>query len=138
MLLDAGAKPDIKTRDGASPLWMAASGGHADAVRLLLERGAKAGFTAGDGTPAIWIAAAEGHAEVVKMLAAAGADPNAADRKIEASPVWIAARNGHLECVRELISAGASLDGETRGFTVKGIAGEQGHTEIVELLTIDD
>ena len=75
-LLDAGADPNERQKDGRTPLHMAAMKGMAEAVKGLLDAGAEleARMTTGGGiTPQHGVLTAE----IAKILLDAGADPNA-------------------------------------------------------------
>jgi len=76
LLLEHGADPNVKNRDGKTPLHNAASEGHLEVVKLLLERGADPNVKDDDGNTPLHNAAWRGHLEVVKLLLEHGADPN--------------------------------------------------------------
>jgi len=80
VLLDAGADVHATTvsndvtdhdRNELTALWLAAEGGHDDAVKLLLARGAHPMDSSPDGRSAVWLAADGGHHGVVRALSAA-------------------------------------------------------------------
>ena len=73
-LLDAGAPIDAPGRHGVTPLLLAATKGHLDAVRLLIERGAAVNAREGffRATP-VEMALSGGHREVALLLLARGA-----------------------------------------------------------------
>ena len=76
MLLQAGAEVDAADTDGATPLWKAASHGHADILTVLLEAGANvnASITLGNTKiTALGFAKARGQTEIIKILKAHGA-----------------------------------------------------------------
>lgn len=72
--LKFGANPHLPVDGSYSPLWVAASSGHADAVRLLLDNGAEVNHVSGPGNTALNGAASNGHLEVVQVLMEGGAD----------------------------------------------------------------
>ena len=77
-LLDAGARCDRPDAEHRTPLFIAASVGHADTVRALLEAGALAegaGPARRSGWRPLHAAADRGHTAVVELLLAAGASP---------------------------------------------------------------
>jgi ankyrin repeat protein len=61
---------------GWNPLIYAASGGHTDIIRLLLEGGVPINSVAPNGTTALMMAARGNHKDAVKVLLEKGADPN--------------------------------------------------------------
>jgi len=77
-LLDAGARCDRPDSELRTPLFIAASVGHADTVRALLQAGALAegaGPARRSGWRPLHAAADRGHTAVVELLLAAGASP---------------------------------------------------------------
>ena len=81
-LLAAGAQVDAMD-GGASPLYLAAEGGHANVVARLLAAGGdprrQASGPFGSTGTAIHAAARNGHLDVVRLLLDAGVDPNLPD-----------------------------------------------------------
>ncbi|RLN05810.1 hypothetical protein BBJ28_00020108 [Nothophytophthora sp. Chile5] len=75
VLLEHGADPNAKDRDGRTPLHWAARNNHHEVVALLLSRGAQADATDNEGTPVVCFAAeAEGVSmPIFSSLVAAGA-----------------------------------------------------------------
>lgn len=95
---------------GATPLWLAASQGRADLVRLLAANGAHV-RTDKDGTSALVEAVGnnEGRSlETVKALVELGADVNARD-EVGNTAVHAAAYRGFASIVQVLADAGANL-----------------------------
>ncbi len=76
MLLDAGANPNVKDWDFATPLHDACDSNAVEHVRLLLAHGADPAALWWDGRTTLFYAKS---AEVAEMLLAAGADVNAED-----------------------------------------------------------
>ncbi len=86
--LKQGAWVDSRDSSGCTPLWMAASTGDEDLVRLLLKHGATVNNWSADyryERSPIQAAAGAGHVQVVKILLAAGADPRGAREAAGAS-----------------------------------------------------
>lgn len=67
-LLDHGAEPDRRGKNGWTPLMSAASGDCAEIARLLLDRGASAVIRSSEGKNAIDIADEKGNSALVLML----------------------------------------------------------------------
>lgn len=68
LLLDAGAEPDIGTRDGWTPLHKAVANGHTAVVRLLLGSGASPFSRHADGTTPHALARRGGNMEILRLL----------------------------------------------------------------------
>ncbi|KAM5386800.1 hypothetical protein ACJZ2D_000093 [Fusarium nematophilum] len=160
MLLKAGAKYDPKEKDGETPLWLAAQGGHDQIVKMLLSKGRRPIHQAAMNghtevvrlllanqevdadskdderlTP-FWMAAQEGHDQIVKMLLSKGANPNAIWEKTGRRPIHQAARNGHTEVVR-LLLANQEVDADPKdsnGITPLFCASHQGNYQTFKML----
>src|SRR4051812_34335581 len=63
LLLDAGARVNVKNTNGSTPLMHAAAPGHRGVVRLLLEAGAQVDTRDSQGRTALLVAAWAGHAD---------------------------------------------------------------------------
>ncbi|MEV7786811.1 ankyrin repeat domain-containing protein [Streptomyces sp. NPDC088106] len=110
--LRAGADPERRDGEGATPLYAACVNGDAEIARLLLTAGAspdtESGGLGSDGTP-LCAAACWGHAETVRALLAHGADPNLReDHGTGRSPLDWANGGPHPETAGLLIAAGAA------------------------------
>ena len=125
---------NIVTRDGATPLYVAAQEGRDQIAELLLAAGADPNKAArGDSTP-LMSAAAQGYTRIVKMLISAGAYINKADHMKWTAFVF-AVRYGHVQTVKLLIDAGADINHRIlNGAQPITIAMMKGHDEIVKLL----
>ena len=159
LLREHGADPtQVRSSDGITPLIMAATSGHIDAVCALLapptsihgstrsnhrsRRGGGKCSLAADpnqararkgGTPLI-MASFHGHFDVAFELLVHGADPNLATTTSGVSPLFIAARNGHLEVAKLLAIFGADLNKRTttNGVTPHASAVVRGHMRVAE------
>lgn len=108
-LLDAKAKPELRTDDGRTALMYAAGWGDAARVQTLLDGGANANARAGDGWTALMFAAARGEVESVRALVGAGADVNASN-KWRHTALIAAARSNSLDKLAALLDSGATVN----------------------------
>ena len=125
--LRAGADPEARNENGATPLFWAAEAGHADAIAALLEAGADPEARNENGaTPLFWAAEA-GHADAIAALLEAGADPRARGVN-DLTPLHWAAFFGNVDAIAALLEAGA--DPKARG-------GMVGHTPLHTAAILD-
>ena len=111
LLLDKGADIKAKSKNGETPLHVAAETGQVDVVKLLL--GIKACTMEKDKRD--WLplhtAASQGHDAVVKILIEKGADKDAfTSDSLKRTPLHIAAANGHYKTVLSLIEIKADVN----------------------------
>lgn len=131
----------------ATPLQMAAEGGHAEVVKALVRAGAsitdenKAGFTA------VHLAAQYGHMQVLEVLRSSNT-LRVVSKKLGVTPLHVAAYFGQADTVRELLAHvpgtvksespnGASLVptlGNETGMTPLHLASFSGNENVVRLL----
>lgn len=138
ILLDA--VPDAKRyanqakNDGATPTYLAAQGGHEDAIQMLVKCRAEVNACRDDGSTPMLIAANLGHNKVVELLVRSQADVNQAQHDGWA-PTCIAAYNGHTKVVDSLIRSWADLNQETNnGSSPIYVAAQNGHTDVIQKL----
>ena len=129
---------DVNQEDSASrsPLFLAASKGHAAVAVLLIEKGADVSMEyLLLGWRPLHVAANAGHLDVVEILIEHGADVNAAAGVTGKTPLHIAAERGRLPIVELLIAKGADVKARDDSNTapVRYAAGS-GHFDVVELL----
>jgi len=106
---------ELKSLNGATPLYAAADAGSAGIVEYLLNKGADVNFTSdmySYYTP-LFTACYNGRERIVKMLLDKGADPNVADSN-GLTPLHEAASRGFVNIARMLLDRGAKT--EVRGF----------------------
>lgn len=130
LLLDKGAKLDVRTPLGRTPLLIAASyPGNVETVKLLLSRGAKIADQDSFGETCLTSAAKRGDAEMVKALIDAGADLFVGGRP----PLVWAAEEGNVETAACLLAHGADRSKELVSAAL-GSAAARGPAEMVRLL----
>jgi ankyrin len=122
MLVRAGANAQAPNRYGVRPLWIAASNGNPEVVKLLLEAGADAN-TSVAGETAVMTAARAGNADALRLLIEHGGNPNARDTRGQTALMWAAARNNGA-AIWLLVEAGADIAVRTNN-PVEGGRGEQ-------------
>jgi ankyrin repeat protein len=90
----------------SSPVADAAMRGDIAAVRALLQQHADVNTPQGDGMTALHWAAELGNAELADVLLNAGANPRAATRVGEYTPLHVAAKGGHDRVIARLLESG--------------------------------
>ncbi len=138
----AGPVADDKllSRERATPLHLAAQGGHGEVCALLLRRQAYVDARDHEGRTALHYAlclgeaSPEARAEVVGTLLAGGATPGAQDASGH-TPLHLAARAGLLQVVVLLVRRGAEVDPVDRfGTRPVQLAHTAGHDAVVRYL----
>lgn len=119
---------------GHTPLMLAASKGHTDAMRELLNKGAPPDARNARGENALHSAALSGNAAAAALLLASDADADACDDAGE-NAMTRAARFGHVEVVELLARPGAKLDAMNgSNWTALMCAAGEGHAAVVRTL----
>jgi ankyrin repeat protein len=78
---------------GWNPLIYAASGGHESIIRLLLDGGVPVNSASDNGTTALMMAARGNHLDAVKVLLERGADPNLRNEWGKTAMDWALSKN---------------------------------------------
>jgi len=134
-LVQAGGDVNKPSKNGCTPVYIAAQNGHAIAITALKAAGANVDTPKGSLTP-VYVAAQFGQASAITALHAAGANVNTLNTN-GATPVYIAAERGHAAAITVLLEAGADASVETPFGTALERAKkgkEPGHAEVVKLL----
>jgi ankyrin repeat protein len=129
VLIRAGAHVTVRTREGVTPLQLAAANGSAPILVRLLRAGAdpNAALTpAGD--TALMMAARTGKADAVHALLEAGADVNAAETWGGTTALMWAVSEGHAEAARRLLDAGAAVNARSHYVAAANGRGFEGRT----------
>lgn len=114
-LLAKGARVDAATRNGAlTPIFLAATSGNAQSLKLLLDAGAPVDSRNEHGATPLMFAAASGNVDALQILVERGAAVNAADTARGQSALFYAAALNRADAVRFLLKSGADA-----GFTTK-------------------
>jgi hypothetical protein len=124
------------SRDGYTPLQLAAFFGHEDAARYLIEKGADVSAVAKNAmaVQALHAAAAGDHLGIARLLLEAGAYPNVAQQD-SFRPLHAAAQNGNADMARLLLAHGADPAlTDDQGRAPRALAEEAGHAEVAALL----
>ena len=101
------------TRDGWTPLLLAAREGHAEVITALLAAGADLNLPHPNGRSPLHFAASNGHLAAVRTLAAAGADVNGVDGQGD-TPLIEAAKFNRVEAVEALRELGSNTNWRDR------------------------
>ena len=117
--------------EDCSALWIAASKGHFDVVRLLIEQNAEVDGKTSDNSTPLRAAAFDGHLDIVRCLVENGADVNACTN-CSSTPLMITCYNGHLDVALYLIKHGANINlQDNDGHSCLHYASERGHVEVI-------
>ncbi len=104
-LLNRGADPNTKDRNGSTPLMEASIYDYADIVDILLVRGADVDRKDNSGGTALMMAVISGNTDIIQTLLARDADPKAEDRN-GMTPLMEATLSGYTEIVELLQPSG--------------------------------
>ena len=123
--------------EGCTALWIAASNGHFDVVRLLIEQNAEVdGGTWSNSTP-LRSAAFDGRLDIVSYLVESGADVNARNLR-NSTPLIVTCWKGHQDVASYLVKHGANVNlQDNKGNSCLHYASKKGRVLLVcELLAL--
>jgi ankyrin repeat protein len=131
VLIQAGARVTARTREGVTPLQLAATNGSAPMIDRLLKAGAdpNAPLTAG-GDTALMMAARTGKADAIRVLVEAGANVDAKETWGGTTALMWAVSEGHVEATTRLIAAGADVNARAHYVAAANGRGFEGRTPV--------
>lgn len=133
-LLGKGAKVDVATNKGVTPLMYAAKNGNLPIIDLLLEKHADLNIQDKEGQTALMWAAMAGQAGGIKHLLSKGAVIET-KTVLGSTALMLAAEHGQTEVVKTLLENKADIVPQDEdGMTALMLAAKNGHLEAVELL----
>ncbi len=129
LLLTSGARVGARTREGVTPLQLAAINGSADMLGRLIKSGAdpNASLTAA-GDTALMLTARTGKAGAIRLLIEARADVNARESWGGTTALMWAVAEGHAEAVKLLLEAGADVNARSHYVAAANGRGFEGRT----------
>uniref|UniRef100_A0A673C9E4 Ankyrin repeat and SOCS box containing 2b n=1 Tax=Sphaeramia orbicularis TaxID=375764 RepID=A0A673C9E4_9TELE len=135
-LLEAGADPDISSKNKETPLYKACALENMDMVSLIISYGASVNQRCGQAWTALLEAVSRNNTDICEMLLRAGATVNPANT-YSVTPLIVAAQWGHLKALCYLIEKGADVNMQTcDGLTALHEASKNGHRDIVAMLLV--
>ncbi|XP_036927611.1 ankyrin repeat and SOCS box protein 2-like isoform X3 [Acanthopagrus latus] len=133
-LLEAGADPDISSKNKETPLYKACELESVDMVSLILSYGATVNQRCGQGWTALHEAVSRDNTDICEMLIRAGASINPPNT-YSITPLIVAAQRGQMRALCYLIGKGADVNMQTcDGVTALHEASKNGHKEVVAVL----
>jgi len=117
-----------------TPLHLATSKGHFDAVQILIEYSCNIDATDVKGNSALLAASFNGHDGIVQLLLKNDANMNTMNNKGD-TPLHNAASEGHIEVVKTLIKHGADVNAVNKnGYTCLHVAHNTGYNKLIQIL----
>jgi len=134
LLKEDPALVNVRDWDELTALIPAASGGHADIVKLLIKAGVDVNAKDKDGITALMEASIMGHKKICELLLEAGAEVDAKANS-DVTALWLAAGEGRSDILKLLLKKDADA-AVTRvdGITALMTASVGGHTDAVQQL----
>jgi ankyrin len=133
LLIRGGARVTARTREGVTPLQLAAINGNSTIVDRLIKAGADPnGALTPAGDTALMMAARTGKTDAVRVLVEAGANVNARESWGGTTPLMWAVSEGHADAVRLLIAQGADVKARSNFVAAANGRGFEGRTPIAD------
>ena len=134
--IEAGVDVNATDEQQRTALMFASFNGHTPVVKLLLEQGASLDHRDAAGRTALMFAATSANAESAALLLEAGAEINAVDTGERFTALMHAAAEGQVKVVQVLLKYKADpAIRDVDGDTARDFAKQNGHAEVVRLLT---
>lgn len=136
LLLEYNSNIEHRTKDGCTPLMLAAREGHIYVAELLLKNNAQVNVPSGsENNIPLTLACWKGHWEVVQLLLNHNSDIEHRN-KAGCTPLMLAAREGHYETTALLLERGAQVNvpSGSNDDTPLTLACWKGHKNVVLLL----
>lgn len=105
-ILGRGARPDLQSEDGTTPLGLAAQIGWLEGAEQLLARGASPNLANARGETPLILAVQQRHLPMVRLLLGQGADPNLTDSVAGYSALDYARRDRRSAAILRLLEEG--------------------------------
>jgi len=131
LLIAAGARVAARTREGVTPIQLAAVNGSAALLERLVRAGAdvNAPLTPTGDTP-LMMAARTGKTDAIRVLLEAGAQVNAQESWGGTTPLLWAVSEGHSDAATLLIDAGADVNARSHYVAAANGRGFEGRTPV--------
>lgn len=136
LLLEFNSNIEHRTKDGCTPLMLAAREGHISVAELLLKNKSQVNVPSGsENNIPLTLACWKGHCEVVKLLLEYGSDIEHRN-KAGCTPLMLAAREGHFKTTALLLShcAQVNIPSGSNDDTPLTLACWKGHKNVLLLL----
>ncbi|TRY59174.1 hypothetical protein DNTS_032420, partial [Danionella cerebrum] len=133
-LINKGARVAV-TKNGRTPLHLAAYKGHISVVRILLAAGCDLDFQDDSEQTALHRAAVVGNADVISALVQEGCATDRQDKKAGHTALHLACQNAHAECARILLLGGSRPDCKNSvGDTCLHVCARYNHVTVIRAL----
>ena len=131
VLIRAGARVVVRTREGVTPLQLAAINGSAAMLDRLLKAGADVNaLLTPSGDTALMLAARTGKTDAIRVLLEAGGNPNAKETWGGTTALMWAVSEGHTDAARTLIAGGADVNARSNYVAAANGRGFEGRTPV--------
>src|SRR5262245_51427768 len=131
LLIEAGARVAARTREGVTPIQLAAVNGSATMLDRLLKAGAYVNTPlTPTGDTALMMAARTGKTDAIRVLLETGALVNAKESWGGTTPLMWAVSEGHTAAARLLIDAGADVNARSHYVAAANGRGFEGRTPV--------